>query len=152
MAPKKNSTVGPGAVLKVGYNSAADIKACICGYEGCRKRLPAASEENPTPIACEPHTDTYKTAFSYMESEAVMQAKFNSEVKFGENVNRIHDIIHNGADNDCKSEHVATTAQHYSDVARDYGAWDLKELPRTQTPLNNLGPELTNASFQLFCS
>ena len=96
--------------------------------------MPAKTAGNPDPISCGDHTHTYKTAYSYFCTEKDFQQKHNAEVVFGDNVDRAHGVLHKGDDNAATDGFVSTATEHYQDVGRAHGAYDLKEPPHNHTP------------------
>ena len=142
MAPKQLSRSGKGKRVKanaptvtkrVGYDGASDVRKGICCYDGCKKRLPQPSDDNLKPIACNEHEETYEVGYSYMTEDGC-RAKYNSELEFAETFDSSHVIVNKAEEKSCNDGSVEKGTEHFQEVGRTYGAYDLKEplerLPR----------------------
>ena len=111
---------------KVGYDGRVDVKRGICGYGGCREKVPATTVEDPNPISRPEHDETYEVAYSYLPCQEC-QDKYNTDVEFAESFDSSHGVIHVDHEKPCDEGEISSGTEHLKDVGRDYGAYDLKE-------------------------
>ena len=117
---------GDTATKKVGYDPKADLAKGVCGYDGCKKKLPSHDEDEEKPISCEDHGVTHSVAYKYM-AEAECQRMYNTDVPFSDCFDSSHGIIHKNEEKDCMEGHCGGGERHYQDAGRDYGAYNLSE-------------------------
>ena len=125
--PKKGA-VGSASdfTKKVGYDPEADLKRGVCGYEGCKLKLRVVAAGAPKPLNCESHEETRAKCFSYLD-EKTCHTDFNTKFEFSTTFAKSHQCIHHDADKTNKEGHLGEGREHYQDVGRTYGAYNLSE-------------------------
>ena len=88
--------------------------------------MSAPTKDTPEPIACEDHTATYATAYSYIESEKCCPQKKDVELEFSQSLDKTHIVIYKGAEKECDDGSVAF--------------WE-GTLPRGRPNLWGMGPQ-----------